>query len=203
MTDIKELFAVLLLASQTMGLSVADLDPPVTSRGRAVAWETIMPNQFREKPFEPFECSPNDDEKVCLACNVYHEARGESNVGQLAVGLVTLNRLEDDRFPDSFCAVVWENRTIEGVQIGQFSWTTDGKPDAVNDAKAWSDALWVAGMVMRDHESPYWSLDIEGMRGTVLWYHNNTVQPDWSRKFALTHQIGTHLFYANAAIPDS
>ena len=41
---------------------------------------------------------------MCMAMNVYHEARNESTMGQLAVAQVVLNRVEDDRFPDDVCA---------------------------------------------------------------------------------------------------
>ena len=44
----------------------------------------------------------------CLAANVYHESRGESMAGQLAVALVTNNRKNDIRFPNTYCDVVYD-----------------------------------------------------------------------------------------------
>ena len=38
---------------------------------------------------------------MCLALNVYHEARDQSTAGQIAVTQVVINRVNDDRFPDS------------------------------------------------------------------------------------------------------
>jgi hypothetical protein len=35
----------------------------------------------------------------CLAQNIYHEAGNEAEVGKVAVALVTMNRVEDPRFP--------------------------------------------------------------------------------------------------------
>lgn len=52
----------------------------------------------------------------CLAKNIYHEARGESELGQKAVAWVTLNRTENPSFPDTVCGVV--------LQSHQFSWVT-------------------------------------------------------------------------------
>ena len=43
---------------------------------------------------------------MCMALNIYHEARNESTMGQLAVGQVVMNRVYDDRFPDNVCDVV-------------------------------------------------------------------------------------------------
>ena len=42
----------------------------------------------------------------CLAMNMYHEARDQGTAGRLAVSAVVLNRVNDDRFPDSVCEVV-------------------------------------------------------------------------------------------------
>ena len=42
----------------------------------------------------------------CLAEALYFEARGEPIQGQLAVGEVVLNRVEDPRYPNSICKVI-------------------------------------------------------------------------------------------------
>ena len=44
----------------------------------------------------------------CLAKNIYFEARNEPFVGQFAVALVTLNRVNDTDFPNTVCEVVYE-----------------------------------------------------------------------------------------------
>ena len=37
---------------------------------------------------------------TCLAIAIYFEARGEPDVGQIAVGNVIVNRTKDPRFPN-------------------------------------------------------------------------------------------------------
>ena len=59
-------------------------------------------------------------EARCLAENIYHEARDQGTAGWLAVAAVTLNRVTDDRFPDTICGVVFQAETTE-------SWKTKGK----------------------------------------------------------------------------
>jgi len=49
--------------------------------------------------------SPVSEQK-CLADNIYFEARNQVHRGMIAVGLVTRNRVLDNRFPHSFCGVV-------------------------------------------------------------------------------------------------
>lgn len=53
-------------------------------------------------------------EKSCLAMTIYYEARGEPLAGQYAVADVVLNRVEDERFPDTICDVI--------KQKNQFHW---------------------------------------------------------------------------------
>ena len=57
------------------------------------------------------------DQSYCLAMNVYHEARNQPLAGQMAVISVTVNRVNDKRFPNSICGVVYEGVYI--VQVGK------------------------------------------------------------------------------------
>lgn len=59
------------------------------------------------------------NELKCLAEAVYHESRGESYYGRLAVAQVVMNRVRDPRWPNTICGVVFQYR--------QFSWTKSWK----------------------------------------------------------------------------
>lgn len=50
----------------------------------------------------------SDEDVYILACLVYHEARGESFEGQVAVVEVVLNRILSDYFPDTVEEVVFQ-----------------------------------------------------------------------------------------------
>ena len=56
----------------------------------------------------PVVAKADSQEAVCLAKNIYFEARGESLAGKLAVAKVTLNRTKHEDFPDSVCKVVYQ-----------------------------------------------------------------------------------------------
>jgi N-acetylmuramoyl-L-alanine amidase len=43
---------------------------------------------------------------VCLALNIYFEARNESLAGQFAVAEVTINRVESKYYPKYFCKAI-------------------------------------------------------------------------------------------------
>ena len=80
------------------------------------------------------------DEVNCLALNIYHEARNQPLVGKLAVAQVTINRVNDNRFPDTLCAVVMQGFYHNHFPIKhkcQFSWWCDGKSDKPKDKESW------------------------------------------------------------------
>ena len=78
-------------------------------------------------------------EAICLATNIYHEARGESYAGKVAVANVTMNRVTSPKFPNTICDVVyqaqtkenWKGNTVPKRNKCQFSWYCDGKSDNI------------------------------------------------------------------------
>ena len=50
---------------------------------------------------------------VCLALNVYHEAKNQSLSGQIAVAEVVMNRVNDPRYPNNVCDVVKQGLTYK------------------------------------------------------------------------------------------
>ena len=58
---------------------------------------------------------------MCLALNVYHEAKNQDVNGMFAVADVVMNRVEDHRYPNSVCEVVKQGPTRE-------SWKTNRRP---------------------------------------------------------------------------
>ncbi len=121
----------------------------------------------------------------CLALNVYHEARGESEQGQAAIAIVTLNRVASRRFPDTLCEVVW--------QSGQFSWTQDGRSDRPRDRAAWTRALGIVARVLRSRSGDFSAL--RRRLGDATHYHAHFVRPRWSRRLSRIERIGDHIFY--------
>ena len=112
----------------------------------------------------------------CLAQNIYHESRGEPDSGQLAVAFVTLNRTEDDRFPNSICNVVY--------QRGQFSWTK--RNPKIKETKAWHDAKLIAERAAFLHAEGK-----DNTFGAVYFDGGKHKQPFHKRR---TIRIGNHSF---------
>lgn len=64
--------------------------------------------------------SYNSADYELLARIISAEARGESYLGQVAVGSVVLNRVEHPSFPDTVSGVVYQNGAFSCLYDGQF-----------------------------------------------------------------------------------
>ena len=131
---------------------------------------------------------------MCMALNMYHEAKNQSMLGQIAVGQVVMNRVEDNRFPDNVCDVVTEAVTYKGTNKPvlhkcQFSWWCDGQKDEPDfDSKELWKALEYASIVF----SGTIMLDVtEG----ATHYHATYVRPSWAKTKTKTTRIDRHIFY--------
>lgn len=142
-----------------------------------------------------------DDQRHCLAQNIFFESRNQSTLGQVAVAWVTLNRMESEQFPDTICGVVRQGRKdADGNMIRnqcQFSWYCDGKSDRIPSnaiaQRAWEDAQLVADVVLLDWAR--WGQK-ESPVEDAIFYHADYVSPHWADDFNLVATIDTHIFYA-------
>lgn len=125
----------------------------------------------------------------CLALNIYFEARGEADEGQLAVGHVVINRVADSKFPSTLCEVVQQGGEKSRNRC-QFSWWCDGRDDTPKNSKAWLSAVVLAKQI-------YYGLTNDPTDG-ALWYHATYARPYWRQAFVIGPQIGRHIFYRYA-----
>lgn len=125
---------------------------------------------------------------LCLALNVYHEARGEPVTGQRAVASVTINRARANE--SSVCEEVFKPH--------QFSWTgpyrrigknkrIDFAVKKVKDQTAWTKAKDIAKKTLAS----------KSIKLTATHFHAVNVRPKWrtSKKLRLVAVIGGHKFY--------
>ena len=125
-------------------------------------------------------------EENCLARAVYFEARSESELGQLAVAKVILNRVKDPEYPKSICGVVYQGSGKRNSC--QFSFACDGLPDDVRSAAAWSNAKRIAQMAMSGDAKV-------AAVGSATNYHADYVNPAWAKSMRRLIKIGHHVFY--------
>lgn len=138
--------------------------------------------------FEPAHFRVADQSRTdtdCLATAIYYEARSEPIVGQIAVAEVIMNRVQDYRYPNTVCGVVYQGS--ERTTGCQFSFTCDGSMDRTPQGKYWQRSQDVAAHVLMDLNQP--------ITGTATHYHTDYVDPVWNKHLVHTKTIGTHIFY--------
>ena len=150
---------------------------------------------YAQKKFVPTvrKLKLSKEEQLCLTQAIYHEARGESEAGQMAVANVIINRAMSKKFPSTICGVVFQNAD-KGRYKCQFTFACDGRSDFGTEAGAWSRATRMAQVAFREFQVG----DRPGVvPNDALYYHTTAVAPSWSNKFDRVATIGSHVFYAN------
>jgi|TARA_R110000787_G_scaffold271300_2_gene378450 spore germination cell wall hydrolase CwlJ-like protein len=150
-----------------------------------------------EPKIEPVVEEKTDPELICLAMNIYHEARNQSMAGQMAVALVTMNRVNDPRYPNTICEVVMEGPTRTSwvdkskeypiKHRCQFSWYCDGLSDTVKDFDTFIKITKLADIIITQ-------LVVDITDGATH-YHADYVKPSWAATKTRTTKIDDHIFY--------
>ena len=108
-----------------------------------------------------------------LARIISAEARGESYLGQVAVGAVILNRIEHPSFPDTLSGVIYQKGAFSCLYDGQFY-----EPIADSAYSAARDAIN--------------GLDPSG--GAIYYYNPSTATSKWIFSRPVITTIGAHRF---------
>lgn len=112
-------------------------------------------------------------EFVLLAKLINAEARGESLLGQVAVGAVVLNRLKHQKFPKTITAVIYEK--------GQFSPVLDGSINRPPGEKA----LLAAELALNG---------MDPTNGCLFFYNPVSAESKWIYNLPAAKKIGSHVF---------
>jgi N-acetylmuramoyl-L-alanine amidase len=123
-----------------------------------------------------------DEQAECIAIAVYHEARGETVEGQLAVAKVIMNRAASGKYPSTWCETV--------KQPWQFSFVnprTGDIPFVDHASQSWRKAVGITKLAVNKA--------VPILTDDVLWYHADYVAPSWGRRLSRVEKIGAHIFY--------
>lgn len=104
---------------------------------------------------------------------IYGEARGESYVGQVAVGAVVMNRIRSSSFPNTMSGVIYQSYAFTAVNDGQINLTPNSTA-----RKAAEDAMngW------------------DPTNGAIYYYNPRTATSSWIFTRTTTVTIGNHVF---------
>lgn len=115
----------------------------------------------------------NSGSVYLLARLIYGESRGEPYKGQVAVGAVVLNRVENSQFPNSISGVIYQSGAFSVVSDGQINLTPDDTA-----IKAARDAMngW------------------DPTNGCIYYYNPAKTSNKWIRSRPVMLTIGRHVF---------
>ena len=161
-------------------------------------------------PGDPPAAKVHPSDIECMARNIYFEAGNQSKAGMIAVARVVMNRVQDRRFPDNVCDVIYEGPMRESWKTAQdpnikeedriyypqrdrcqFSWYCDGKADDIVSREnniAWRQAQDIAFLVLNFNK-------YNGIVDGATHYHADYVDPSWNKTITLITHIDDHIFY--------
>ena len=202
------LFLFLLLSVATIG-AITVVVPDLVDTNKYVAPE--LSEEKLESNIEPeveLEVNFDIEEARCLAENIYHEARNQGTAGWLAVAAVTMNRVIDNRFPNTICEVVFQAETKESWKTKskkdildserifypirhrcQFSWYCDGKSDDLNNINVFMEIMSFTRLLLTSQAVMFDITD------GATFYHADSITPSWAKSKIKTIEIGDHIFY--------
>ena len=210
----KKLMAGFLVMLTTFNVTpaMATTGATLTSQAEHILWQILASEGVQNK---------HHSEVQCLAENIYFEARAESFSGKAAVGNVTRNRVNDKRWPNTYCGVVtqgpvresWKTKQHKNLADServyyprkhrcQFSWYCDGKKDVIwaNKEKTGQTIEGNARAWREAVEVAIYVLEVGKMRivdntsGAVFYYAHNLVYPNWAETKELVGVLGNHTF---------
>ena len=154
----------------------------------------------------------SEREIQCLARNIFYESASEPTEGKVAVGLVTLNRTADPRFPNDVCGVVkqktvltrtktvvketatifgpkkvQETKTVE-TPVCQFSWNCHRVKKPKEDDPRWIESQQIAQELANGGFEQY-----RVKYADAKHFHAVYVKPGWKNKRVA--RVGNHIFY--------
>ena len=123
----------------------------------------------------------------CLAMNIYKEAGHESFEGKVAIAQVTLNRVDNPKFPNDVCMVVHQKNVVMEKVVCQFSWYCEngGRPK-IKHPELYKESYEVAKKVLLEN------FRLSSMKD-ALYFHAVYVSPNWGKE--RIGVIGNHIFY--------
>lgn len=117
--------------------------------------------------------SQTNSDLYLLAKLIYSEARGEPYVGQVAVGAVVLNRVENPGFPNTLEGVIYQPWAFTALHDGQF----ELEPN--------STAYQAAQDAFNGWDPSY---------GSIYYYNPKTATSSWIFSRTTVVTIGNHVF---------
>lgn len=152
----------------------------ISSTANASSLDTTISRLDQPRYTEQID-HPERRQALCLALNIYHEARGSTRNDMVGVAWVTRNRVES-RFSRgrNYCQIIWEP--------GQYSWTKRSADSLMpREREAWQRVTRIAIQVMNGEVA-------DPTNGANTFYSTRLGTPAWTRRGTGRMSIGAHTY---------
>lgn len=214
------LFSLLLAASSLAAAGEVKQDQIVLADNTTFSGQVVeQAHAFVERTVNMITTPFLSDKDVdCLARNIFYEAGAEPIEGKVAVGMVTLNRTQDERYPQNVCGVVRQRSVVSVPQrikevkmvrtnifappqkvvetktawvqktVYQFSWVGQKNIRIREDDPRWIESKAVAEELARGGYETWQEKYAEAKN-----FHAVYVNPGWHLR--RIGRVGNHIFY--------
>lgn len=139
---------------------------------------------------------------LCLALNIYHEARSEGYDGMAAVAVVTMNRAAHNQ--EKVCDVVfkpyafsWANKLTTSTAEDRIRLAPNYLP---KDEAMWQEAKEIATQAIQGTLKPH---VYRTVKEADHYYNPSKANPYWKKHMRKVAKIGDHAFYDSKLRPRS
>lgn len=115
------------------------------------------------------------NEILCLSAIMFGEARGEPDVGKVAVAYTAINRKADPNYPKNICQIM--------KQPAQYQFLDYGMPTQTQIAYL----MPLAKAILEGR--------VDDPTMGAKWYHTRKVKPIWAKQKEVKVAIANHIFY--------
>ena len=153
----------------------------------------------RPAPTPVLEVKVDPKELKCLATMIYGEARGEKEIGQVAVAWTARNRATDRRICQIVLAPYQYSAFNDNPRMRLAATNLKIVPPINNilDKGSWEQALKVATEVLKN-EVPDPTNGATHYIAPMVMHDMKYEYPDWTKKFKRVKTIYNHVFFRQA-----
>jgi N-acetylmuramoyl-L-alanine amidase len=162
---------LLVLALSTMALPAVAKEPDVVQSTTAAIGDLRRLPANMIIPAIRLEGSVKQDQILCLALAMYHEARGETEAERLAVAQVIYNRASHSN--STICATVWADSG------SQFQWVKSAATIVPREPRVWQ-AVQYSAVRFAHHRPP------DSTKGATNFYNPMLCSPNWANAGRVT-----------------
>ena len=115
------------------------------------------------------------NEIVCLSAIMFGEARGEPEIGKVAVAYTAINRKADPNYPKNICSIMKQPKQYQFIDYG------------IPSQQQVAYLMPLAKAILEGRVN-------DPTRG-AKWFHTKNMKPYWAKNKTIKVAYNNHIFY--------